>query len=123
LGSTTIRDQIKWHVSLLNPQDMGQVLNNPNSWIQIEVVYRVSSGEDYTLSTGELVKVATLKESVNNHMTRQNGDMLLQPEMGGDSIDNDTYWLLASIMVPGGAPPGQQSQIGSMSIVCNDVRL
>ncbi|MDP2734624.1 MAG: hypothetical protein Q8P12_00265, partial [bacterium] len=37
LGSTTIRDQIKWHVTLLNPQDMGQVLNNPNSWIQIEV--------------------------------------------------------------------------------------
>lgn len=112
LGSSTIRNQIRVHASLLNPGDMSKVLNNPNSWVEVFLAYRVSSGEDFTLSTGEKVKIASLRVGADNHMTRENGSVALLPEMGGDEIDSDTYWVLGTIKTPGGAPPGQQEQVG-----------
>lgn len=118
LGSSTYRDQVKLFIYLLDPENMGAVLSNPHSFIEIHVAYEVNSGEDYTLDAGTKVKVATLRESVDTHLTRQNGEILLLPTMGGDSIDTDTYYLLGSITVPGGIPPGQQIQINSLRIVC-----
>lgn len=116
LASSTVRNQIRVHLSLLNPQEMSQVLNNPNSWVEIDITYEVSSGEDFTLSTGERVKIATLRVDADNHMTRERGNITLLPEMGGDSIDTETYWVLGTIKTPGGAPPGQQGQVGDLDI-------
>lgn len=118
LGSSTYRDRVKLSIYLLDPENMGAVLSNPHSFIEIQVAYEVNSGEDYTLDTGEKVKVATLRESVDTHLSRQNGEMLLLPTMGGDSVDTDTYYILGSITVPGGIPPGQQEQISNLRIVC-----
>lgn len=122
LGSSTLRDEIKLSVYLLDPENMGAVLSNPHSFIEMQVAYEVSSGEDFTLDSGAKVKVATLRESVDTHLSRQNGEILLLPTMGGDSIDTDTYYLLGSITVPGGIPPGQQTKINNLQIVC-EVRL
>lgn len=119
MGNASFRDRIEIRAMLLDPQDMGQVLNNPNSWIEIVVAYEVSSGEDFILSNGKKVKVATLRESVDNHMTRNNGDIQFMPQMGGTSIDLDTYYILGSIMVLGGAPPGQQDNLNSLTIICD----
>jgi hypothetical protein len=122
LGSSAIRDQVKIFVTLKNPQNISAVLNNPNAWIAIEVTYEVSSGQTYTLSDGKKVKVATLQQSIDNNLTRQNADIMLRPTMGEDSIDTDTYYILGSITVPGGSPPGQQQQLASLTFSCK-VRL
>lgn len=114
LGNSTIRNQIRVYVSLLNPGEMSRALNNPNSWVEVFLVYRVSSGEDFTLSTGENVKIASLRISADNHVTRENGSITLLPQMGEDAIDTSTYWVLGTIKTPGGSPPGQQEQAGSL---------
>ena len=116
LASSAIADQIRVQISLINAENMSQVLSNPYSWVEISIVYQVSSGQNFTLSTGEKVKIASLRVDADNHMTREHGSITLLPEMGGDSIDTDTYWVLGSVTIPGGAPPGQQNQLGVLNI-------
>lgn len=118
LGNSSYKDKIKIHFYLLNPEDMGQVLNNPHAFINVQVCYKVDSGEDFTLGDGTKVK----KTSATGMITLESGETVLTPTMGLDSTDNDTYWVLGSITTPGGVPSGQQSQLTQLRFHC-EVRL
>lgn len=117
LGSAVYRNDIKIFLLLRNPEDIGSVLNNPHAFIEIQVAYKVNSGQDYTLGDGTKVK----NTSATGIMDIENGDIILTPVMGGDTVDTDTYWVLGSITTPGGIPPGQQSQLNQLDFYI-DVR-
>ena len=118
IGNASYNDDIRVSFTLLNPEDVGKVLSNPHSFIDVQVCYEVDFDEDYILNDGS----TKVKKSVNSIVTMERGHILLMPTMGGTSIDEDTYWILGSITTPGGVPPGQQEQLGEMNFYC-DVRL
>lgn len=115
LGSASYRNNVKFFLTLLSPEDMGQVLSNPHAFIQVEVCYKVTSGEDYTLGDGTKVK----KTSASGMITAESADLVLFPTMGGDTADSDTYYVLGSITVPGGVPAGQQTQLTELDFYLN----
>ena len=118
LGSAVYRNDIRIFFSLLNPEDIGKVLNNPRAFIEIQVGYKVNSGEDYTLGDGTKVK----KTLASGIISVERGEIVLFPAMGEDTIDSDTYWVLGAITAPGGVPPGQQAQLNELRFYL-DVRL
>ncbi|HUC92730.1 MAG TPA: hypothetical protein VMS09_11955 [Paenibacillus sp.] len=107
LGSPTFSDQAAIHLSLLNPTDIGKALNNKNAFIDVAVWYEDSSSA-YTLSDG----VTKVSKDVNatGRMSEQWGNVILQPTVPGQT----RLYILASITVPGGQPPGQQQQLTSL---------
>jgi uncharacterized membrane protein len=116
LGSPRFSDQIRINLLLTNPDAMRSVLNNPNSYIEVAVWYEDSNGT-HTLS-GTTTKVKK-DESASAIIHDMNANVLLLP-----SIPNqEKLYILASIMVPGGSPPGQQPPEGSQLDFFIDVRM
>lgn len=114
LGNASFYNRVSIFIYLLNPEDIGKVLNNPNAFINVQVAYKVNDGEDYTLSDATKVKVDTSTSAI---ITRESGQILLQPTNIG-TVDTDTYYILGSITTPGGVPPGQQTQLTELRSFC-----
>jgi hypothetical protein len=115
IGAPRFSNLLKINVLLLNPQDMGGVLGNPKAHIDVAVWYE-DENSTHTLSDGT-TKVSK-DEGAAAKMTRVRGEALLQPAVA----NQDTLYILASIIVPGGnAPPGQQGELTELGFWC-DVR-
>jgi hypothetical protein len=114
LGDARYSDILRAHIALMNPQQIGKVLNNPNSFIEVAVWF-----EDETSSTSlsDGTKV-TRDENAIAYMSQASGDVLLQPTIA----NKGTLYILASINVLGGYPPGQQTELQDLQFYC-DVRL
>jgi len=107
---------VRINVALLNPQDMGKVFNNPRTFIDVGIWYPDVSG---TQTLSDNTRVARDNDPrASAVMSSAAGDILLYPSVAGQ----DTLYVLASITVPGGIPPGQQEQLTSLKFYC-DVRI
>ena len=117
LGDAQFSNLIRINVALLNPWDMGGVLNNPNSFIQMSVYYPGTGDGQVTLDYDRTTAIPDNGARASAMMSRVVGDALLFP-----SVITDTLYILGSIMVPGGPPPGQQEQLTDLEFYC-DVRM
>jgi hypothetical protein len=116
LGSPRFSDQVRINLLLTNPDAMRSVLNNPNSYIKVAVWYEDPSGTHTLSGTTTKVKKDEAASAIIHDM---NANVLLLP-----SIPNQAkLYILASITVPGGAPPGQQPPAGSQLDFFIDVRM
>jgi len=121
LGDTQFSNEVTIEVALLDPEDMGKVFNNPNAFIDVGVWYPDPNQEEPgRTSVTQLDHDNTWvlrdegSKASDRMMSRLNGGALLFPSVAGQN----TLYVLASIMVPGGAPPGQQKQ-GQFNLWCN----
>jgi hypothetical protein len=115
LGDARYSDLIRAHIALMNPEQIGKVLNNPNSFIEVAVWYEDDTSSTY-LSDGT-TKV-TRDENAITYMSQVSGDVVVQPT----TANKGTLYILASINVLGGYPPGQQTELQGLQFYC-DVRL
>ena len=117
LGGPEFSDQVAIEVLLLNPLDIGGVLNNPNAYIDVAVWYEDEISGTHTLSAS-ITPVSTRQVSKDTtaeaYMSKVGGDVLLQPSIAGVT----RYYILASITTPGGVPPGQQQQLTQLKFFC-----
>jgi hypothetical protein len=114
LGEARYSDILRVHMFLMNPQQIGKVLNNPNSFIEVAVWYEDGTSS-ISLSDGTKV---TRDESAIAYMSQASGDIVLRPTIA----NKGTLYILASINVLGGYPPGQQTELQDLQFYC-DVRL
>lgn len=125
LSSARFSDLVKIHVLLLNPWDVGKVLNNPHAYLDVGVWYP-DSGGSHILSDGTIV---SRDESPNAsaQMSEIDGNVLLLP---GVPMQN-TLYILASIVKPQDDPkgkpgkpetPGQEKKLFDLEFYC-DVRM
>ena len=114
LGDAESSNKVTIEIALLNPEDMGAVLNNPNAFIDVGVYYPDAGGR-VTLDC-DPVDVVSRDEGprASAMMSKVIGDVLLHPSVTGQS----TLYILASIVVPGGSPPGQQAQLTDLGFWC-----
>lgn len=101
-GKPTWSDEAVIDLFLMNGYDLGKVLSNPNSYIEVAVWYPDSSGS-YQLKNGKQV---ARDNSAVDRLTTSNGAVKLKPTV----TNEQTLYLLSRIVVPGGAPPGQQGK-------------
>jgi hypothetical protein len=109
---------IRINIALLNPQDIGKVLNNPNSFIQVQVYYPGTGADEVTLDYDGSKAIPDTGYGASAIMSRAVGDVLLSPTITGQT----TLYILASINTPGGPPPGQQAQLTDLKFYI-DVRM
>lgn len=112
LGAPRFSDQLKIHILLTNPEGIRQALNNPNAFIDIAVWYPDENG------THTFQDIQVSKNIAEGRMSTERGSILLNPTVPGQS----TLYILASIVVPGGAPPGAQIQLNQLEFYV-DVRM
>ena len=106
----TYQNSLRISIYLTDPQDMGSVLHNPNSYINVSLYYPASNGAvTYNGHTYSYTGVSGI-------ITRTNTVVILST-VGVTS--SSSYLVLASITVPGGNPSGQQSTIGSLQFYIN----
>ncbi|MDG7034737.1 MAG: hypothetical protein JRM78_00760 [Nitrososphaerota archaeon] len=106
----TYQNSLRISIYLTDPQDMGSVLHNPNSYINVSLYYPASNGAvTYNGHTYSYTGVSGI-------ITRTNTVLILST-VGVTS--SSSYLVLASITVPGGNPSGQQSTIGSLQFYIN----
>ena len=107
---STYQNSLRISIYLTDPQDMGSVLHNPNSYINVSLYYPASNGAvTYNGSTYSYTGVSGI-------ITRTNTVVILST-VGVTS--SSSYLVLASITVPGGNPSGQQNTIGSLQFYIN----
>ncbi|MDG7047307.1 MAG: hypothetical protein JRN53_06990 [Nitrososphaerota archaeon] len=107
---STYQNSLRISIYLVDPQDMGSVLHNPNSYINVSLYYPASNGAvTYNGHTYSYTGVSGI-------ITRTNTGLILST-VGVTS--SSSYLVLASITVPGGNPSGQQSTIGSLQFYIN----
>jgi hypothetical protein len=110
LGSAQFSNLIRINLALLNPQDIGKVLNNPNSFIKVQV-YHPGTGEgQVTLDYDGTTVIPDSGAQASAMMNKGVGDVLLFPSVTGQG----TLYILASIHVPAGPPPGQQEALNNL---------
>lgn len=116
LGSANFSNTISINLMILNPQDMGGVLNNPNAYIDVKVYYADTNGTTTINDEGTFVKVSPdTGDHASYRMSRTEGDVFIKPSVTGKI----TLYVLASICTPGGIPPGQQSQLSNLRFYCH----
>jgi len=106
-------DEVEIYLAFQNAYDMGKVFNNPHSFLDVGVWYPVHPGGDP--ESFELPRTGQMlyrDEGDEDHkasamMCQERGTIILEPSKTVTS----TVHILASIVVPGGAPPGQQAQL------------
>lgn len=108
-------DAVSLHYAWQNAQDANAVLKNPNSYIQVTVYY-----ESAAACTGKILGVAAVSGTADvcpdtaatatAMITPRNAVADLRPKVAGKQY----LWVLATVFVPGGAPPGQQSNLSSL---------
>lgn len=109
-------DGLRLNFSWLNAQDASAVLKNPHAYIKVGVYY-----ESVAACTGKVFSVAAVSgtvdvcpdtaSSASAMITPRNAAALLRP-----GITSQAYlWVLGTVFVPGGAPPGQQSGLTSLN--------
>jgi hypothetical protein len=118
LGSAQFSNLIRINLALLNPQDIGKVLNNPNSFIEVSVYYPGTGDGQVTLDYDGTTAIPDNGDMASAMMSRVIGDVLLFPSVTGQS----TLYILASINTPAGPPPGQQEQLTDLEFYI-DVRM
>lgn len=118
LGDAQFSNLIRIHIALLNPQDIGKVLNNPNSFIEMQVYYPGTGAREVTLGYDGSKALPDTGSRAYGIMTKMNGDIILYPSITGQ----DTLYILANITTPGGPPPGQQDELNDLEFYA-DVRM
>ena len=106
---------ISLHFAWLNAQDASAVLKNPNAYLRVGVYY-----ESVAACTGKVFSVSAVSGTVDvcPDTTAAASAMITPRNAAADlrpGITSQAYvWVLATVFVPGGAPPGQQSGISSL---------
>lgn len=106
---------VSLHFAWLNAQDANAVLKSPNAYIKVGVYYASADA-----CTDKVFAVAAVSGTVDvcpdpaagasAMITPRNAAAALRP-----GITSQQYlWVLATVFVPGGGPPGQQSNISSL---------
>lgn len=99
-------DSLRVYVFLTNPEELGKVLNNPNSFIDVGLWYEDSDGSSkITVDNNEVTVEDT---GVSAKLSRVHAEALLKLSDVREVRDN--YYIVAQITVPGGIPPGQQEK-------------
>jgi hypothetical protein len=108
LSSGLYTNLLRIHLALVNANEIGKVLSNPNAFVSVGV-YHPGTGEGQVTLHSNGVRVIPDNDSrATAVMNRTAGDVLLYPGVMGQT----TLYLLASVHVPsGGTPPGQQEQL------------
>jgi len=119
LGNAQFSNLIRMNVLLTNSYDVGKVLNNPNSFIQIQIYYPGTGANQVTLDYDGSTAIPDTNWRASGILSKQSGEISLSPSVTGQT----TFYILASIMVPGGPPPGQQSSLATSLSFYLDVRL
>lgn len=107
---TTYQNSLRISIYLTDPQDMGSVLHNPDSYINVSLYYPNSNGA--VTYNGNKYSYT----GVGGIITRTNTVLVLST---AGVTPSSSYLILASITVPGGNPSGQQSTIGSLQFYIN----
>lgn len=117
LGSANFSNTISINLMILNPQDMGGVLNNPNAHIDVQVYYLdpdQGSPDPASIAINDEGTFKYVMEDTGDYasyrLSRTEGDVFLKPSVTGKT----TLFILASINTPGGIPPGQQEQLTNL---------
>lgn len=118
LGDAQFSNLIRIDLALLNPLDMGQVLNNPNAFIEAAIYYPGTGADQITLDYDGTIAIPDPGASARAIMTKVVGGTYLRPSVTGQS----KLYIVASINTPGGAPPGQQGQLTDLRFYI-DVRM
>jgi len=118
LASAQFSNLVRINLTLLNPQDIGKVLSNPNSFIEVGVYYPGTGDGQVTLDYDGTTVIPDSTDKARAVMSRVIGDVLLFPSVTGQ----DTLYILASINTPAGPPPGQQEQLTALDFYI-DVRM
>lgn len=110
---------LRLEVVLRNPQDIGGVLSNPNSYIDVAVWYPYSDppeSPEHRLSAGA-GSIPVYKDPDDRAAARMSvvvATAFLRPSLAFQ----DTFYILATIVVPGGGPPGTQEDLMSLDFWC-----
>ena len=116
LAEAAVCDDVRIHLTLLNPYDMGKALNNPHSFIDVGIWYPVDTGSEPSVVLDHNGQTVWRDDGAKASamMSQAVGNVLLQPS----ETVTSTLYILASIMVPGGAPPGQQEELTDLRFQC-----
>jgi len=117
LAEVDVCADVRIHLTLLNPYDMGKALNNPHSFIDVGVWYPVKptdAQESVELDHNGQTVWRDDGAKASAMMSQVFGNVVLHPSKTVTS----TLYILASIMVPGGAPPGQQEELTDLRFQC-----
>jgi len=118
LSDAQLSNLIRVNIAFLNPNDVGKVLNSPNSFIQMQVYYPGTGEEEVTLDYDGTKVLPDTGTRASAFMSREVGDITLLPSVIGQT----TLYILASINTPAGPPPGQQDQLTELKFYI-DIRL
>ncbi len=130
--SNTVGVVVNW----TDPQDASSVLNNPNAAIVVGLYYPVASASACTTPadafTGQAwydvsapaAAVACLAPGANSWAVLQAPSRRYQGHttsavLTGLPAGQSTFYVLASIVTPGNAPQGQQTQLASLDLRLN----
>ncbi len=109
-------DALSLHFAWLDAQDANAVLKNPHTYIQVTVYY-----ESGLSCTGKVSAVATASGGTTGVCpdTAPAATAIITPGKAAadlrPGITSQQYlWVLATVIVPGGAPPGQQSNLSTL---------
>ncbi|MDP3064840.1 MAG: hypothetical protein Q8O40_16810 [Chloroflexota bacterium] len=120
LASTNYSNKLWVEFMLVDPQNIGKALNNPNSFIKAQLYYRDPNQEspgDCTTETGRLSIIDPVDgakwicpdtgDEAYKYITRNRAVGSLRSSKDGQSF----FYVIGQITVPGGVAQGQQ-QIG-----------
>ena len=123
LASSSFSDQVVVDFLLTDPENIGKVFNNPNSFIQAQLYWLDSDQSVDGAGSDCLAERLSVEDGGTKYVcpdtgneafkyfTRINASGVIQSSKTGQ----DTFYLLAQIMVPGGVAQGQQSQLSTIS--------
>ncbi len=121
LPTTSFSDRLMVEFWLLNPHQMGQVFNNPNSYLKIQLYWRdtdqTSGGASSDCSStrlsvsdsGTVYICPDTGSSATKWVERAKSGGMLRTTKTGQS----TYYVVSTVIVPGGVPAGQQTSATS----------
>lgn len=107
LGNAQFSNQVRIEIVFINPHEIGQVLQNPNSFIQVGVYYEGTGAGQVTLDYDGKTVIPDGGSRASAILSRVTGDVFLYPTVA----NRGTLYVLSSITVPANAPPGQQAQL------------
>jgi hypothetical protein len=122
LGNPQLIPNIR--ISVLNLADVGRVLNNPNAFVDVELWYPDKDASSNYLEIDDAKTPDNPQGKViqdtgtEARLSRVSGDAALVPTV----YNKQTLYVVVSITVPGGIPPGQQEQLSELKFFC-DVRM
>lgn len=122
VGEPSISDRVTGEIIWLNSDQASQVLSNPNSYIDIGFFH--DSGADPSggcpadqfktknqLGTDICVTSSAANSSFSSQLLTP---MLANGLISSETADQQYLYVLATINVPGGGPPGQQALSGTL---------